>query len=158
MTLMRTLMLLALIVWVGGIIFFALVLAPTVFHVLPTRELAGNVVARSLNILHWMGIISAIVFLIASLLYSQAKFARPKAFALVNVLLVLMLALTLISQFAITPRMMALRAEMIPIDNLAANDARRVEFNRLHGWSTRAEGGVLFLGLVVVVLTARRFS
>jgi hypothetical protein len=33
-----------------------------------------------------------------------------------------------------------------------------VEFNRLHVWSTRSEGGVFFLGLVVVVLTARRFE
>jgi hypothetical protein len=34
----------------------------------------------------------------------------------------------------------------------------RAEFDRLHAWSTRLEGGVLFLGLGVVILTARRFE
>lgn len=151
-------MLLSLIVWIGGIIFFGLVLAPAVFSVLPTRELAGNVVTRSLNELHWMGIICGAVFFLFSMVYNQEKFARPKSFSPINVLILLMLALTLISQFAITPKMHALRTQMGTIDNVPANDARRVEFNRLHGWSTGIEGGVLGLGIWVVVLTARRFS
>ena len=54
MSFVRFLMLLSLVVWIGGLIFFAFVLAPTVFAVLPTRQLAGNVVNRSLGILHWM--------------------------------------------------------------------------------------------------------
>ena len=156
MTLLRTLMLLALIAWIGGILFFAAVLAPTVFRVLPTREMAGNVVSPSLTALHWIGIVSGVVFLAASLLLDRIKYARFKPLALINVLALLMLAITLFSQFSISPRMMTLRAEMTPIDNLPITDARRVEFNRLHQWSTRAEGSVFFLGLVVVVLTAKR--
>jgi uncharacterized membrane protein YhhN len=149
---------LSLIVWIGGIIFFAFVLAPTVFNVLPTRELAGNVVTRALTLLHWIGIVSGVVFLLSSIAYSRAKFAYSKPFSPVNVLIALMLALILLSQFSITPRMKTLRTEMGTIDNVPVNDARRTEFNRLHNWSTRAEGGVLFLGLAVVVLTARRFA
>lgn len=158
MLISKIFMLLGLIVWIGGIIFFAFVLAPAVFSILPTKELAGNVVTRSLNALHWMGIICGAVFLLFSMVYGQKKFARPKPFSLINFLILLMLVLTLISQFAITPKMHALRTEMGMIDNVPENDARRVEFNRLHGWSTRTEGGVLFLGVAVVVLTARRFS
>lgn len=156
MNFLRTLMLLALIAWIGGILFFAAVLAPTVFRVLPTREMAGNVVSPSLTALHWIGIVSGMVFLAASLLLDRTTYARFKPLALVNVLALLMLAITLFSQFSISPRMMTLRAEMTPIDNLPVTDARRVEFNRLHQWSTRAEGSVFFLGLVVVVLTAKR--
>ena len=158
MTWLRALMLLALIVWLGGIVFFAFVLAPTLFTVLPTRELAGSVVNPTLSKLHWMGLFSGIVFLTCSLLYNRAKHAQWRAFSATHVLLVVMLALTLISQFGITPRMRKLRAEMGAVDNVPYSDSRRVEFNRLHGWSTRAEGGVFFLGLVVVVLTARRFG
>ena len=55
MSFLRYLMLLSLVVWLGGLIFFSFVLAPTVFTVLPTRHLAGNVVSRSLTALHWMG-------------------------------------------------------------------------------------------------------
>jgi uncharacterized membrane protein len=158
MTWLRTLMLLCLIVWIGGIIFFAFVLAPTLFTVLPTRELAGAVVNPTLSKLHWMGIFSGLIFLICSLTCNQIKHARLRTLSATHVLLVLMLALTLISQFFITPRMRELRAEMGVIDNIPYSDSRRIEFNRLHEWSTRAEGAVLLLGLVVVVLTARRFG
>ncbi|HEY6350768.1 MAG TPA: DUF4149 domain-containing protein [Candidatus Angelobacter sp.] len=157
MFILRTFMLLALVVWLGGIIFFAFVVAPTAFTVLPTTTLAGDVVRRSLTALHWMGIVAAAVFLICSLAFNRAKSARLKAFALVNVLVVIMLVLTLISQFGITPEIRALRAELHAADSLQGSDAGN-EFNRMHQWSTRLEGGVLFLGVAVVVLTARRFS
>ncbi len=158
MSWLRTLMLLCLIVWIGGIIFFAFVLAPTVFTVLPTRELAGNVVNPSLMKLHWMGLISGVVFLVCSLLHNRAQYAEMRAFSASHVLIVLMLALTLVSQFRIMPRMAALRSEMGVIDNVSPSDARRIEFNSLHVWSSRTEGGVFFLGLVLVVLTSRRWS
>ncbi|MBZ5532670.1 MAG: DUF4149 domain-containing protein [Acidobacteriia bacterium] len=158
MSWLRTLMLLALITWIGGIIFFSFVLAPTVFSVLPSRELAGNVVNPSLNRLHWMGIACGLVFLLCSLLHNRMQHAPFRAVSGVHILAVLMLALTLISLFVITPRMAALRKDMGVIDNISPSDPRRVEFNRLHVWSTRSEGGVFFLGLAVVVLTARRFK
>ena len=52
MPFLRFLMLLSLVVWIGGLIFFAFVLAPTAFSVLPTSHLAGNVVGRALGKLH----------------------------------------------------------------------------------------------------------
>lgn len=158
MSWLRALMLLALIVWIGGIVFFAFVIAPTVFTVLPTRELAGNVVSRSLSALHWMGLVSGLVFLLCSIIHNQMKHADARLFSAAHLLIIVMLSLTAISQFGITPRMRALRTEMGVIDQIPLNDARRIEFNHLHEWSTRAEGGVLLCGLVVVALTARRFS
>lgn len=151
-------MLLALVVWIGGIVFFAFVEAPTLFMVLPTTRLAGDVVSISLAKLHWMGLVSGIVFLICSLAYNRLKRARPKPFAASHILVLVMLTLTAISQFGVTPRMRELRAEMQTVENLPWNDSRRLEFDRLHAWSTRLEGGVLIVGLGVVVLTARRFS
>lgn len=150
-------MFLALVVWLGGLIFFAFVLAPTVFAVLPTRHLAGNVVARSLSGLHWIGIISGIVFLASSMVYSQVAKGAPRVFSARNVLIVLMLVLTMISQFSIMPRMDALRASIGEIDSVPANNPVRMQFDDLHEWSTRVEGGVLLLGLVAVYLTASSF-
>jgi uncharacterized membrane protein len=150
-------MLLALIVWVGGIIFFAFILAPTLFGVLPTTKLAGDVVNATLSKLHWMGIISGVVFLVCSLLYNQLKYARPKPLAASHIFVVLMLVLTAVSHSRITPKMRTLRAEMQAVDRLPGSDPR-LEFDRLHAWSTRLEGGVLFLGLGVAMLTARRFG
>ena len=147
-------MLLALIVWIGGIIFFAFVLAPTVFSVLPTTRLAGDVVSVSLTKLHWMGLISGSVFLISSLLYNWQKHAQLRPFVASHVFVVLMLALTMALQFGITPRMRELRSVPLSMDTVSAH----TEFDHLHAWSTRLEGGVLLLGLGVVVLTARRFE
>ncbi|HEX9255404.1 MAG TPA: DUF4149 domain-containing protein, partial [Candidatus Angelobacter sp.] len=118
MSFLRFLMLLALIVWIGGIIFFAFVLAPTVFGVLPTTKLAGDVVSATLTKLHWMGIVSGIIFLMTSLLYNWQKYLQLRPFALSHVFVLLMLALTAISQFRITPKMRALRAEMQAFDQL----------------------------------------
>jgi uncharacterized membrane protein len=157
MSFLRFLMLLSLVCWIGGLIFFAFVVAPTAFSVLPTSHLAGNVVGRSLSKLHWIGLISGIVFLVSSLLHSRFTDGTAHVFAARHVLLCLMLALTLISQFAIIPRMDALRASLGEVRSVPLDNPERVQFDALHVWSTRVEGAVLLLGLVVVYLTARSF-
>ena len=160
MSLVRFLMLLSLVMWVGGIVFFAFVLAPTVFHpgILPSRQLAGAVVSRSLGILHWMGIVCGVVFLVTSVVDSQVVTGVPALFSARNLLVCAMILLTLISMFAIATRMLDLRNQMVFIDNVPHDDARRIEFNRLHVWSTRLESTVLLLGLAVIFLTSRRLS
>jgi uncharacterized membrane protein len=152
MSFLRYLMLLSLVVWIGGLIFFAFVLAPTAFQVLPSTHLAGNVVGRALGKLHWIAIISGIVFLISSLLYSRLADGTAHVFAMRHVLIVVMLALTLFSQFWIIPRMDALRAQVGDFATVPLDNPVRVQFDALHVWSTRVEGAVLLLGLVVVYL------
>jgi len=155
---LRFLMLLALVVWLGGLIFFAFVEAPSAFAVLPTRHLAGSVVARSITALHWMGMISGIVFLAASLAYARFTTGRLHTFSARNILIVLMLLLTVISQFGIIPRMDALRASIGEIDSVPSDNPARMQFDALHVWSTRVESGVLLLGLVAVFLSASPFE
>jgi uncharacterized membrane protein len=157
MSFLRFLMLLSLVVWIGGLLFFAFVLAPTAFSVLPTSHLAGNVVGRALGKLHWIAIISGIIFLASSLLYSRFTNGTAHLFAARHVLLCLMLVLTLVSQFGIIPRMDALRASLGDVRSVPIDNAERVQFDALHVWSTRVEGAVLLLGLVVVYLTASSF-
>jgi len=151
-------MLLSLIVWLGGLIFFAFVVAPAAFSVLPTRHLAGNVVTRSINGLHWIGIIAGIVYLLGSILYARITAGTAHIFAVRNVIIILMLALTLISQFGIIPRMDGLRASVGEIDAVPPDNPIRMQFDALHVWSTRVEGGVLLLGLVAAYLTANAFA
>jgi hypothetical protein len=143
-------MLLALIVWVGGLIFFP-VLAGTAFSVLPSPHLAGLVVRRSLIILHWMGIVSGIVFLVTSTLYARAI----SVFSARHLLVLLMLALTCISQFGIIPRMDRLREALGDVASAAINNPLRMQFDAMHVWSTRVEVVILLIGLVVTYLTAR---
>jgi hypothetical protein len=147
-------MLLSLIVWLGGLIFFPVV-AQTAFSVLPSRHLAGLVVGRSLGILHWMGLISGLVFLGSSLLLSRLSHGQIQTFTPQNVLICLMLLLTLVSQFGIIPRMDAFRTSIGEIDAAPVDLPARVQFDALHHWSTRIESGVILLGVVVAYLTAR---
>jgi uncharacterized membrane protein len=157
MPFLRFLMLLSLVVWLGGLIFFAFVLAPTAFSpgLLPTRQLAGSIVGRSLDGLHYIAIVSGIVFLITSMLYSRMASGNARPLAARHVLIVLMLLLTVISQFAISPKMHAIRAEVDVIDNVPPDNPRRMEFDRLHVWSEKFEVAVLLLGLVALYTTAQ---
>jgi hypothetical protein len=157
MSFLRFLVLLPLIVWLGGLIFFPLV-AQTAFSVLPTRQLAGSMVGRSLGILHWMGIVSGVVFLSGSMLLSRLTTGEAHPLAARNLLVCLMLALKLISQFGVFPRLDAIRASIGEIDAAPADLPARVQFDALHHWSTRIEGGVILLGLVVAYLTVRSLS
>lgn len=158
MSFLRFLMLLSLVCWIGGLIFFAFVLAPTAFSVLPTTHLAGNVVGRALGKLHWIAIASGIIFLASSSLYSRLTDGTPHVFAARHVLICAMLALTLISQFGIIPRMDALRASLGEVRSVPVDNPERMQFDALHVWSTRVEGAVLLLGLVVVYLAAQQLG
>jgi hypothetical protein len=157
MSFLRFLMLLSLVVWLGGLIFFAFVEAPTAFTpgLLPTRHMAGSIVGRSLDLLHYMAIASGIVFLIASMLYSRMTTGDPRPMAARHLLIVLMLLLTLISQFAISPKMHAIRAEVGVIDSVPLDNPLRREFDRLHVWSEKFEEAVLLLGLLALYTTAQ---
>jgi Domain of unknown function (DUF4149) len=150
-------MLLSLVMWVGGLVFFP-VIAQAAFSVLPATHLAGLLVRRALVELHWMGIVSGIVFLFSSLAYEWLNGVSPRLLSARNVLVAFMLALTLISQFEIIPRMERLRTSVQDFDAIPENDPVRVSFNALHGWSTRLEAGVLLLGLIVVGITSNLLS
>jgi uncharacterized membrane protein len=153
-------MLLALIVWIGGIIFFAFVEAPTLFTVLPSTRMAGDVVSVSLTRLHWMGLISGIVFLCCSLAYNPLKHERVKLFAASHILAALMLVLTAYSQFVITPRVREILAMINSMSNpsIPWDERAFTEFSREHQLSTWTEGAILILGIGVIAFTARRFG
>jgi hypothetical protein len=157
MSFLRFLMVLTLVVWLGGVIFLAFVEAPTVFSpgLLPTRHMAGSILGRSLDLLHYMAIASGIIYLFASMLYSRMSTGTPRRLAARHLLIVSMLILTLISQFAISPKMHALRAEVGVIDEVPLDNPQRREFDRLHAWSEKFEETVLLLGLVAIYVTAQ---
>jgi uncharacterized membrane protein len=160
MSFLRYLMLLSLVVWIGGLIFFAFVLAPTAFNipeVLPNTHLAGNVVGRALGKLHWIAIISGIIFLISSLLYNRLTEGTLQVFAMRHIFIGVMLALTLFSQFWIIPRMDTLRAQVNDMASVPIDNPIRTQFDALHVWSTRVEGAVLLLGLIEIYLVAGAF-
>ncbi len=156
-TFLRALRLLVMVAWVGGLAFFAFVVAPVAFHVLPSTHEAGLVVGGTLRSLHWIGLIGGAVFCLATAwLWLWAEVPARVGFAIQFALTTVMLAVTAYSQFSILPAMEVDRAlaggavETAPADN-----AGRVDFERLHVLSERLEGVVLFCGLGVVFVLSR---
>jgi uncharacterized membrane protein YhhN len=150
-------MLLTLVVWIGAIIFLAFVLAPIAFTsgLLPTRHMAGSIVGRSLDLLHYMALVSGIIFLIASATYSRLTTGTARPLAARHLLIVVMLVLTAISQFAVSPKMHAIRAEVGVIDNVPLDNPLHRNFDRLHIWSEDLEKAILLLGLIAIYKTAQ---
>jgi hypothetical protein len=153
-SILRFFKLLSLTLWIGSIFFFAAVVAPTLFSVLPSRALAGMVVSRSLFSLHWIGLVCGLVFLLSSFLLAFIH-GGSSPFHARDFLLLAMMAITLYAHFGIERRMNILRTDMGVIETVPHEDARRVEFNRLHVWSTRLEGSVFFCGLLLFFLVVR---
>jgi hypothetical protein len=153
----RFVALLALSIWLGSLVFFPVV-AQTAFSELPSSHMAGLVVRSSLIKLHWIGMVCGVTFLVCSIAYNRVLTGRARIFAATHVLVVLMLALTAISQFAIIPRMDAIRSSAGEIALLASNNPLRQQFDSLHSWSVRIEEAVLIPGLIVLYSFARRLA
>ena len=156
-TVLRALRLFAMVAWVGGLIFFAFVVAPVAFHSLPSTHEAGIVVGGTLRVLHWIGLIGGALFYVATaILWLRAEVSARVGFAIQLTLTGIMLAATAYSQFRILPAMDRDRdlAGGV-VETAPAENAGRVDFERLHVLSERLEGAVLLCGLGVVFLLSR---
>jgi len=154
LTFLRFTRILALGLWLGSFFFFAAVVAPALFTAQPSHALAGLIVGISLHRLHWIGMVCALLYLLAGVLMALLR-SGASPFRRRELLLAAMLAVTCYLQFSFEPRMLRLRDSMGVIDNVPVTDSRRVEFNRLHEWSTKLEGSVFLLGLGLLYLEVR---
>src|SRR5665213_2201111 len=102
----RALRLLTLVVWVGGLIFFAFVLAPTVFRVLPSTHEAGTVVGATLRLLNQLGHACGFVFFVATVaVWPRVDSRHRKLLRTQMLLVILMIAATAYVQESIVPAM-----------------------------------------------------
>ena len=141
--------------WLGAAAFFSFAVAPSAFAVLPTRDLAGAVVARTLSIVNVGGFVVGLLLLLTwpagrGLVRRAALRAEAAALAVVTLA-------SAAGHWLVAARMRDLRARMpAPIDALAADDPLRVAFNDLHGYSVAALTAGMLAGLVALLLIARR--
>lgn len=154
---LRFVQLLTVVLWVGGLAFFAFVLAPTAFHVLPTPELAGAIVGSTLHTFHVIALTCGLLFLAATaVLFTRSPMRVKGRYEMELLLAAVMLVATIYLQWNILPTMEADRTRAggdisaVPPDHPA-----RLHFDRLHKRSERVEGAVFFLGLGVVFLMSR---
>ena len=155
-TLLRTLLYLALIVWLGAEIFFPVVAAITFTTLQPDTHTAGTIVGHLLGILHRMGLVSGIVALALLALAPAWNIYKPRAVLVPMALIVLMMGCTAYSQYAIIPAMDRDRAAAGgAIDVVDAANPITAHFNKLHNRSEDVEMAILLLGIAAVVLVAR---
>src|SRR6266566_5021658 len=130
-TFLRAIEFLGLSLWLGSDVFLSFVVAPGAFRILSSRDQAGAMVGYALGAMHMGGIVCG---------------------------LVLMIALTAISQFAVSAKMAALRVEMGSIQATAADSPMLLEFGRLHRISVSLESGVLLAGIAAMYLMVRELA
>jgi len=141
MVLLRYLYVVALVLWVGGLIAAGALVAPSVFGVLQAwnetqgRVLAGQVFGEVLLRLTWLSYAAGAVMFVTLTLHRLLG-ARPLKYGVRVGIMVTMLVMMLGIGFYIIPQVNAIQASVSgPVSALAATDARRVEFDRLHGLS-----------------------
>jgi hypothetical protein len=158
-TLLRSLLYLALIVWLGAEIFFPIVAAISFTTLAPDTHAAGSIVGQLLRILHGMGLVSGMVALALLALAPAWGIYKPRSVLVPMALTVLMIACTVYSQFSIIPAMERDRASAGgAINTFDTTNPATIDFNKLHLRSEHVEEAILLLGLALVVLTARAES
>lgn len=152
---LRFLHLVAIAAWVGSILFFSFVGAPTIFAVLP-RDLAGRAVSAIFPRYYLLGLIAGAVALASALILGALSGRRDPAFAASLVLLVVMLGLTAYADRVVRPRAAALRQALPRLEGKPEQAEARARFDALHRQSVALNGAVLLLGLGVIAVTAAR--
>jgi hypothetical protein len=139
---LRYVALLALAVWVGGLVALGTAAAPALFAAIEAqntpggRELAGVLFGAVFSRFQYLAWALGLALLI-SLGARAALGPRPRRFAVRMWTVTAMLAGSLFATFFIAPRIDAIRREVSgPIAALLDDDPRKSEFGRLHALST----------------------
>ena len=140
---LRYVYVLALVVWLGGMVILGAVVAPTTFEVLQAgapatgRELAGAVFGATLARFHYIAY-AAGGLLLVTLAVMRVLGPRPRHVGVRAIIAALMLAVALYSGMVVLRQIDTVQAEAGGLPSrLPAGDQRRVRFDALHLLSTR---------------------
>jgi uncharacterized membrane protein len=156
---------LAITVWIGGMIVLSFIVAPAIFQTAPSRDSAGRsfglMLRRFYRVAYACGfvILAASIFRLSVVYVSSRPYLLPfvvegRAALLVRlVIVIVMLGLTLYSGLSVSRRIDSLRSRTPDgIDHLAKKDPLREQFNSLHRLSTTIMAFNLLLGVALAVL------
>jgi uncharacterized membrane protein len=140
---LRYVYVLALAIWLGGMVVLGAVVAPTTFQVLQAIEpstgrlLGGAVFGAILSWFHYVAYGTGALALLA--LAAMALLGpRPVAFAVRSAIVALMLVVALYSGLVVLREVNSIQREVSGLpSSLPAGDERRVRFDQLHQLSTR---------------------
>ena len=140
---LRYVYVLALVVWLGGMVLLGALVAPTTFEVLQASEpvtgraLAGDLFGAILSRFHYVAYAAGAILLV-TLAVMAILGPRPASYAIRSAIIVVMLGVAVYSGFVVLRRVEAIQLEVGRLPSqLPAGDARRTEFDALHLLSTR---------------------
>jgi len=142
--------------WLGAALFFSFAVAPSVFAVLRSfdlanaNEIAGTIVTRTLAVINVGGFILSLVALLITALPKRR--GRGFSFVLQVLSLVLLAVTTAVGHWVVAARMRALRGAMVTIDLVPLDDPRRITFTQLHGYSVALLSTAMIAALVALVI------
>lgn len=158
---LRYVYVLALALWLGGMVVLGAVVAPTTFQVLQASEpdsgrlLGGAVFGAILARFHYVAYGAGTLALV-SLAAMALLGPRPRGFAVRSAIVALMLLLALYSGFVVLGEVNAIQQEVVGLpSSLPAGDARRLRFDELHQRSTELMMVNIIGALVLLYWEAR---
>ncbi len=145
----EALYLIAITLWVGGLLAIGYIAAPVLFSTLADWALAGMVAGQLFSLIGWVGLVAA-AYLLLFLLGRWGAGAFKRA---VFWLVILMALMTAASQFGIQPLMAQLKADALPREVMES--VLRDRFATWHGVSSILYLIQSLLGLWLVVWSSR---
>jgi hypothetical protein len=158
MLVLRLAALLAIVVWIGGLLVLGGVAAPAIFEVVDARNvpdgrlLSGAIFGEVLRRFHLVSYACGAVILIA--LFVRAVLGpRPRRFAVRAAIAASMLGAALYSGMVLSGNIARVQSEIgegVAVSSLPEGDPRRAAFGRLHAQSTLLQlvplaGGLMLL-------------
>ncbi len=151
----------ALVVWVGGLIAAGAFVAPALFGVLQAeagtagRVLAGAAFGDVLRRVLIAGDVAGVTMLVAMTILRLLG-PKPLSYGIRAMLLGAMLAVNAYTAHIVLPEADGLRRQMGgPVAEVAANDPRRTRFDQLHSLSTTLVTGLALAGIALAAWEAR---
>lgn len=163
MLVLRYLYVLALVVWLGGMVTLGAVVAPATFQVLQSRDaesgrvLAGAVFGTALARFHYVAYACGGVIL-TTLVLMAVLGPRPSGFAARTTLAAVMTATAVYSGVVVLGSVDRVQQEIgagVSPSSLPAGDERRVRFDQLHQLSTRLMTVTIAGALILLYWEAR---
>ena len=152
----RYVALIALAVWVGGMVVLGLLVAPSTFRVLQLHDgAAGRVLAGAVfgDILRNFYILAYVCggLILASLVIMKLVGPPPRAFPIRAAIVAVMLAFAVYAGVPVSRQIATVQSQVTgPINQLPDSDPRRVRFDRLHATSTVLMTVNMILGIVLL--------
>jgi hypothetical protein len=154
---------LAIAVWIGGLLALGAIAAPAIFEVVSLRQvpdgrmLSGAIFGEALRRFHLVSYGCGALIVVA--LFTRAVLGpRPPRFSIRLALAVLMLGATLYSGMVLSRQIERVQQEIgtgVAASSLPAGDARRVAFGRLHRQSVFIQLVPLIGGVVLILFELR---